>query len=177
MAKAAEAAKTEHNFVVSSFSAVWWVEIVEKPSSRPNHLWFRLTLTVKLDHHQWTHVTRWQKEMRWKIVGFRWDANRGKAAKKVDGNQTVLNFYNRIVREIKLKVLLTLFSNLRSVNCWGNGQSYCYSLIVSIRAGKFIFEASGMRSWRELIGIQAAWLQLPRFPPPTLNFNSANKLC
>jgi hypothetical protein len=37
------------------FSAVWWAEIVEKTSSRPNHLWFRLTLTVKLDHHQWTH--------------------------------------------------------------------------------------------------------------------------
>lgn len=28
--------------------------------------------------------------------------------KKLDGNQTVLNFYYRIAREIKLKVLLTV---------------------------------------------------------------------
>ena len=112
------------------FSAVWWAEIVEweedekKTSSRPNHLWFRLTLTVKLDHHQWTHIKKNEE----KIIRFRWDAN--SQHKK---NQTVLNFYYWIAPKIMEEKVLSIdsfcsFLYPREVNCWGNGAELLLSI-------------------------------------------------
>lgn len=89
------------------FSAVWWAEIVGKTSSRPNHLWFRLTLTVKLDHHQWTQCKKTMAErMRWEIITFRRDEMRWRCELELwtnpamddregkrDENRTVLNIF------------------------------------------------------------------------------------
>lgn len=65
-----------------ALSTWWgWNRIRGETSSRPNHLWFRLTLTVKVDHHQWTHTSRERCEKM--ASGGGWDGW---------SDQTVLNF-------------------------------------------------------------------------------------
>lgn len=135
--------------MVSSFSAVWWAEIVEKPSSRPNHLWFRLTLTVKLDHHQWTQVTRWQKEMRWNNlkISMRCEKQQKKTRWKSNGIKFLLSNRSRD----QAKGSIDCFFILTCVP-WiveETGRVIVIRLLCPLMLEKFIFEASGTRSWKE----------------------------
>lgn len=126
--------------------------------------------------------------MRNRYISTRWDedancerAPRWMIAKeKRNENRTVLNIFLLNCSKDQAKVLLTLvFSTFllcifcsRSVNCWGSGQSYCYSFIVSIADREEKFIASGMRSWKESIGIslQRLCFFLPLSPNEPINY-------
>lgn len=141
--KTAGGKRDERNFVVSSFPLSDELKSKQKTPSRTNHLWFRLTLTVKLDHHQWTH----KKKL----------AENGEKSLDFD-EMRIVSSTKKLLQANGIKFLLNCCSRDRAkrfywlsrVNCWGNGAelllcAYC------VHCGSSKWNGNGGK-----IGIQAA---------------------